>query len=181
MTSFYSDAELKKLGLKSYGTNVLISKKASLYAPSLISIGDHVRIDDFSILSGNITIGSYVHIAAYVALYGSLGISIGDYSGLSARVTVYSAVDDFGGDYLIGPMCPEGTTHVTGGTVYLKNYTQIGASSVIMPNLTVGEGAVVGAMSFVNKSLAEWTVNAGIPCKFMKPRSKNLLNQIGYV
>lgn len=178
MTSYYDDTELKDLGLRSYGTNVLISRKTSIYAPSLISIGDNVRIDDFCILSGNIQIGSYVHISAYVALYGSLGISIGDYSGLSARVTIYSAVDDFGGDYLIGPMCPEESTNVTGGTVYLKNYTQVGASSVVMPNLTINEGAVVGAMSFVNRSLSEWTINAGIPCKVIKQRNRNLLNRI---
>lgn len=178
MTSFYSDTELKALGLKSVGTDVLISKKASIYSPSSISVGNHVRIDDFSILSGKIEIGSHVHISAYVALYGSMGICIGDYAGLSARSTVYSAVDDFGGDYLIGPMCPEEMTHVTGGTVYLKNYTQVGASSVIMPNITLEEGAVVGAMSFVNKSLSEWSINAGIPCRFLKSRSKNLLNKL---
>lgn len=178
MTSFYSDTELKALGLKSVGTDVLISKKASIYSPSSISVGNHVRIDDFSILSGKIEIGSHVHISAYVALYGSMGICIGDYAGLSARSIVYSAVDDFGGDYLIGPMCPEEMTHVTGGTVYLKNYTQVGASSVIMPNITLEEGAVVGAMSFVNKSLSEWSINAGIPCRFLKSRSKNLLNKL---
>lgn len=178
MMSFYSDTELKALGLKSVGTDVLISKKASIYSPSSISVGNHVRIDDFCILSGKIEIGSYVHISAYVALYGNMGICIGDYAGLSARSTVYSAVDDFGGDYLIGPMCPEEMTHVTGGTVYLKNYTQVGASSVIMPNITLEEGAVVGAMSFVNKSLSAWSINAGIPCRFLKSRSKNLLNKL---
>lgn len=178
MTSFYSDIELKALGLKSFGTHVLISKKASIYSPSSISVGDYVRIDDFSILSGRIEIGSHVHISAYVALYGSMGICIGDYAGLSARSTVYSAVDDFGGDYLIGPMCPEEMTNVTGGTVYLKNYTQVGASSVIMPHLTLEEGAVAGAMSFVNKSLSAWSINAGIPCRFLRPRSKNLLNKL---
>ena len=31
MNSFYSSEELKNLGLKSYGENVLISRKASLY------------------------------------------------------------------------------------------------------------------------------------------------------
>lgn len=178
MNSFYNDTELKALGLKSFGTDVLISKKASIYSPASVSMGDHVRIDDFSILSGKIEIGSYVHISAYVALYGSKGICIGDYAGVSARTTIYSAVDDFGGDYLIGPMCPEEMTHVTGGTVYLKNYTQVGASSVVMPDLTLEEGAVVGAMSFVNQSLSEWSVNAGIPCRFLKSRSKNLLNKL---
>lgn len=46
-TSFYTDKELKKIGLKSYGGDVLISKKTSFYNPSQISLGHHVRIDDF--------------------------------------------------------------------------------------------------------------------------------------
>lgn len=68
--SFYSISELKLLGLKRLGQNVYISRKSSIYSPENISIGDNVRIDDFCILSGNITLGNYIHIAAYTALYG---------------------------------------------------------------------------------------------------------------
>lgn len=39
MNSFYSREELKKIGFKSYGENVLISKKASIYSPEKIEIG----------------------------------------------------------------------------------------------------------------------------------------------
>lgn len=70
MNSFYTENELNELGLKAVGENVNISKKASLYGCSEISIGNNVRIDDFCILSGNIKIGDYVHVAAYTALYG---------------------------------------------------------------------------------------------------------------
>lgn len=181
ITSFYTEDELKHLGLKKYGINVLISRKSSLYSPHLISLGDHVRIDDFTILSGNIIIGSYVHISAYVALYGSEGIFISDYSGVSSRTTIYSAVDDFSGDFLIGPMYPSDKTHINGGSVYLKKYTQIGASCVIMPNIVIEEGVVVGAMSFVNKTMSAWTINAGIPCKKIKDRSQNLLKLMNNV
>ena len=178
MSSFYTPSELTEIGFASIGNDVLISRKASIYAPSLMHIGNHVRIDDFCILSGSITIGSHVHISAYVALYGGKGIYINDYSGISARTTVYSAVDDFGGDCLIGPMSPEGTTNVKGGVVILEKYTQIGASCVVMPNLTIKEGSVVGAMSFVNHSLDSWGIYAGIPVKRLKERSSNLLNLI---
>jgi len=54
MNSFYTEDELKEIGLKSYGHNVLISRKANLYSVSEISIGNNVRIDDFCILSGKI-------------------------------------------------------------------------------------------------------------------------------
>lgn len=76
MNNFYSIKELKELGFKDIGDNVLISRKASIYSPENIKLGNHVRIDDFTILSGNIIIGNYVHISAYVALYGRFGIEI---------------------------------------------------------------------------------------------------------
>ena len=74
---------------------------------------------------------------------------------------------------MIGPMSP--CTHVTGGPVVMEKYTQIGASCVVMPNLTIQEGSVVGAMSFVNKTLEPWGIYAGIPVYKLKDRSKRLL------
>lgn len=175
MDSFYYREELEKMGFYSIGENVLISRKASFYSASRMSIGNNVRIDDFSVLSGNIKIGSYVHISAFVALYGSNGITINDYSGVSAHSIIYSAVDDFSGEYMIGPLYPKSVTNVQGGLVTLGCYTQIGASCVVMPNLIIAEGTVVGAMSFVNESLEPWGIYAGIPVKKIKDRSKRLL------
>lgn len=174
-SSFYSLSELKELGLKSFGDKVLISRKCSIYSPEKISIGDNVRIDDFCILSGNITLGSNIHISAFCALYGANGIVIEDYSGVSPRSIIFSAVDDFHGDYLIGPIHPKEFTNVTGGTVVLKKYTQLGANTIVMPNITLEEGAVTGAMTFVNKNLEAWTINIGIPVKQKSKRSNNLI------
>lgn len=178
-TSFYTDSELKLLGLKSYGKNVLISRKTSIYGASNIVIGDNVRVDDFCILSGNIVIRSNIHISAFVALYGgSYGIEINDYSGISPRSTIYSAMDDFSGTYLIGPIHDEFKTNVQGGKVILEKYTQIGCNCVIFPNLTISEGAVIGAMSLVRETIPEWTINVGIPTKILKRRTKELLKYV---
>lgn len=178
-TSFYTEQELSQLGLKSYGENVRISRYAQIYSPEKISIGDNVRIDDFCILSGNITIGSHIHIAAYCALYGAdYGIIMEDYTGLSARATIYAAMDDFSGEYLIGPIHDDKCTNVTGGKVILHEYSQIGACSMIFPNVQVGEGAILGAMSMIKKDLDPWTINAGIPATFIKKRAKTFLKYI---
>ncbi len=174
MSSFYTEEELKKIGFKSVGHEVYISKKASIYSPEKLSIGNHVRIDDFCILSGNIEIGDYVHIAAYVALYGKEGIKISDFCGCSARCTIYSATDDFSGEYMVSPMVPEELTNVTGGKVTLEKFVQLGANTVVMPNLTIEEGSSVGAMSFINKNLEKWGIYVGIPCRRIKDRKKNI-------
>jgi galactoside O-acetyltransferase len=178
MNSFYTQQQLKRMGFKKIGDSVLISKKASFYGIEKMSIGNNVRIDDFCILSGEIILGSNIHISAFCVLYGVNGIEIMDYSGLSARCTIYSASDDFSGDYLISPMVDKKFTNVTGGKVLVEKYSQVGAGCVVFPNLIIGEGVAVGALSLVNKSLESWGVFVGIPVKKIKDRKKGLLKLI---
>lgn len=179
-TSFLSQEEIGELSFAKVGENVKISRKASFYG-SEITIGDNVRIDDFCILSGRISIGSHVHISAFTALYGSMGIEIEDYAGLSPRCTVFSATDDFSGDYLIGPMVDDTLTNITGGLVRIGMYSQIGAGCIILPNITISEGVAVGAMSLVKKSIDPWKIAYGIPAKVINERSKGMLNLIKQV
>ncbi len=175
MNSYYSDQELQEIGFCYLGKGVKISRKSSIYSPKTISIGNNVRIDDFCILSGNIILGSNIHISAYVALYGAKGIIIEDFSGISPKSVVYSAMDDFSGDYLIGPIHPINTTNVTGGQVIIRRFAQIGGSSVVFPNIEIGEGAVIGACSLINKNVEPWSVYFGIPAVKQKERSRELI------
>lgn len=176
MNSFYTEQELTDLGLGSFGSEVFISRKCSLYSPEHISLGSNVRIDDFCILSGHIALGSYVHISAFSALYGANGITVSNFCGLSPRCTLLSATDDFSGEHMISPMVPTALTHVTGGRITLKPFVQIGAGCVVMPGLTLEEGAATGAMSLIVKNLAPWTIYAGIPAKKIKDRKQNIIS-----
>jgi len=173
-TSFLTTEEINNLGLISVGDNVKISRFAQFYGKN-ISIGNNVRIDDFCILSGDIIIGSYVHISAYTALYGSKGIEIADFAGLSPRCTLFSVSDDFSGDYFIGPMIDAKYTNVTGGKVTIGKYTQIGAGTVILPSVSIGEGVAIGAMSLVKNNIEAWKIAFGVPAKVVKERSKEML------
>ena len=173
--AFLSDIQLASMGFKSFGNNVKISEKASFYSPESISIGSNVRIDDFCMLSGNITLGNYIHISAYSALYGKYGIEMEDYTGLSPRCTVFSATDDFSGEFMISPMVPNELTNVEGGKVLLQRFAQIGANAVVLPNVVIAEGSVVGAMSLVKSSTRKWGIYGGIPIKFIKKRNQKIL------
>lgn len=173
--SFHSPDELNELGLHSFGSNVFISKKASIYFPELLDIGDNVRIDDFCILSGNIHVRNNVHISAYTALYGKYGIELQDFTTVSARNLIFSATDDFSGSYLTNPMLPEEITNIFGGKVILEKHSIIGAGCVVFPNVTIGEGTAIGAMSLVNKSTDTWGIYVGIPIRKLKDRKRDLL------
>ena len=176
MNSFYSEDELKKIGFRSYGKDVYISRKCSIYGAEKIEIGNHVRIDDFCILSGRISLGDYIHIAEYTALYGGeSGIIIEDYANISSRVSVYSISDDYSGTSMTNPMIPDKYKRFVSKQVKIGKHTIIGASSVIMPGVELAEGGAFGAFSFVNRNTESWSVYVGIPSKKIKNRRKDLL------
>ena len=57
METYYSEEELKTLGIKKYGFNVKVSRHVALYRPEELEIGNNVRIDDFTIISGKVVLG----------------------------------------------------------------------------------------------------------------------------
>lgn len=176
MTSFYTTEELKELGLKSVGENVLISRKASIYGNQNIVVGRNVRIDDFCILSGHVEIGNYVHIAAYTALYGGTqGVFISDFANLSSRICVYSISDDYSGETMTNPMIPDKYKAVESAPVYIDRHVIIGSSSVVLPGVHITEGSSFGSFSFINRDSDPWSINAGIPFRKIKDRKQNLL------
>lgn len=174
-TSFYSEVELLSIGFKSIGKGCKISRKTSFYGVRRISIGNNVRIDDFCILSGEITLGNNIHISAYTALYGALGIILEDYTGISQRCTLISASDDFSGDYLVGPIHSESKTNVTGGPIIIKKFAHVAAHCLVLPNVTIEEGCVIGALSQVRYSTEPWLMYVGSPAKILKKRNRSLI------
>lgn len=175
-TSFYTEDELKNIGFEFYGQDVLVSRKASIYSPDKISLGNHVRVDDFCVLSGKITIGDHVHLATHVCLIGGKsGIELESFSTVSSRSAIYAVSDDYSGEYLISPTIPEEYTNVKDEKVVLRRHVIIGTGSTILPGVECEEGVAVGAMSLVNRSLESWKMYAGIPCRYIKERSKGLL------
>lgn len=177
--SFYSDEELADFGFQSVGENVKISKKASIYGASRISIGRNVRIDDFCIISaglGGIEIGNYVHIAAMSLLIGADKIVMADFSGLSSRVSVYSSSDDYSGRNMTNPTVPDQFKSVYSSPVIIGRHVIIGSGSVVLPGCILEDGAAIGALSLVSKNCDSFGIYAGNPAKFIKERKRDLLS-----
>lgn len=177
--SYYSDAELKKIGLKEYGRNVKISRYSKIYRPESISIGDNVRIDDFVIMSAGekgISIGRNVHVAVFCSLIGEEKITLDDFSGLSSRVSIYSSSDDYSGEFLTNPTVPKKYTGVSSKPVNIGKHCIIGAGSVILPGVNILEGTALGGMSLLSKSTDEWSIYFGNPAKKIKKRKRKLID-----
>jgi acetyltransferase-like isoleucine patch superfamily enzyme len=176
---YLTHAQLLGIGFRSLGANVKISDRAAIYNPELISIGDDSRVDDFCVLSGNLSIGKYVHITPMCLVAGGIpGIFIGDYSTLAYNVKVFSQSDDYSGETMTNSLIPKRFKREIFQSVSIGRYSIIGAGSTIFPGAHIGEGVSVGAMSLIIKPTADWMIYAGIPARAIKPRSKKLLTLV---
>jgi galactoside O-acetyltransferase len=174
-----SRAQIEAMGFSAVGADVQISEWARFYGASRIELGDHVRIDDFCVLSagrGGIRIGNHVHIAVFSSLIGQGEIVLSDFSGLSSRVSIYSSSDDYSGASLTNPTVPAEYTNVKHAPVKLGRHVIVGSGSVILPGVTIGDGVAVAALSLVTHDCSEFGIYAGYPAKRIKERSRALLD-----
>jgi galactoside O-acetyltransferase len=170
--------EISNMGFRHVGKNVRLSTKASFYNPQNISIGDYSRIDDFCVLSageGGIQIGRNVHIAVYVSIVGKGKILIDDFAGISSRVSIYSSNDDYSGEFLTGPTVNEKFTHVHHADVLIRKHALVGSGSIILPQVVIEEGAVIGALSLVKGNCEPFGIYTGVPAKLINKRSRKVL------
>lgn len=175
--SFYSSEELKKMGFKCVGENVLISRNAEIFGHENIAIFDNVRIDSGCKLlaaTGQFNIGNYVHLACDSIFLCAGGITIGDYCNVAMKCVLLSASDDFSGDYLIGPMIPETARSVYKSRIRLETLAVVGVGGVLSPGTTLLEGAALGALSVTkkNQTVEADSIYIGNPARFLKKRTR---------
>ena len=161
------------------GQDVTIWPQAKIALPEAISIGDSVIIDDFVFLMGGTetTIGSFVHLASFSSITGGGDFVMEDFAGLSGGVRIYTGNEEYSGGCLTNPAVPAPYRLPTRSFVHIKKHAIVGANSVVLPGVLIGEGAVVGACSFVRKDCQPWTVYFGCPAKPLsipRPRDKIL-------
>jgi galactoside O-acetyltransferase len=173
--AFLSVEELQQLGFQKLGRNVLVHRTAVIVEGSAVSIADHVRIDPFCVLSAKrIDIGSYTHVSSHSALLGRAQIFLEEFVNISPGTRILTSNDDFSGRSLVGPMVPEAFNGAHHADVIIRRHGLIGAGSIILPGVTIGEGSSVGALSFVNCSLDAWGVYAGVPVRRIRDRSRDI-------
>ncbi|PTD97388.1 acyltransferase [Pseudothauera lacus] len=176
--SWLNASEIQAMGFGSLGNDVYISRHARLYNCPNIHIGDHVRIDDFCVLSAGvdgIQIGNYVHIAVFCSLIGQASIRLDDFSGLSSRVSIYSSNDDYSGSTLTNPTVPDAYKNVRHAPVHIGRHVIIGSGSVVLPGVTLSEGAAIATLALVKEDCLPFRIYAGTPARCIGERARDLL------
>ena len=127
---YFSVRELKKKGFNKIGKNVQISKNVNFYNFKG-SIGSNCRIDDHCVFIGKISIGNYVHIAAFNLLSASRHnnkITVSSFTGIGPRCYISCTTEDYLADDISNP------------TINKKL-----RKNIIFSDIVIGENVLVGA------------------------------------
>ena len=177
---YLNTKDLKKLGVRC-GKNCQVHETVIANNYKKIILGSNVRIDAYSILitkNMDIKIGSYIHIGSHCYLSGQKGIEMKNFSGLGQGVKIYSVNDDYSGMSLTNPTTNSKNRKKVEqtGKVVIGKHVNIGANSIVLPNVKIGNGASVGSLSLVKNNLKGWFVYFGIPVLPLFKRSNEILN-----
>ena len=174
--SFLTEQELRKFGFKSLGKDVLLSSKASVYTPHLITLGDNCRVDDFCVLSGQITLGKNSSVAVFCNLAaGRSHISIADFSTLAYGCHIIAQSDDYSGQTLTNPTIPREFKNEKSLDVLIGRHVILGTSTIVLPGITIPDGVASGANTLFIESPESWSIYVGSPARKIKNRSRELL------
>lgn len=169
-------AALEAMGFRHLGRNVRVSEKAALYFPTTISIDDNSRIDDFCMISGLVTIGRNVHIAAYTNIAGGVpGVTFEDFSSAAYGCHVLAQSDDYSGRTMTNPTVPSDFKGETLAAVTIGRHSILGTQTVVLPGCDVAEGCATGAQTVLTRPTEPWSVYFGNPARRLRDRWRDLL------
>lgn len=127
------------------------------------------------------TVGSHVNIANTACIYFPWNLKIGDWSSIGEHAYIYS----LGQITIGGKTTISQRVHLCAGThdyndtslplltppITIGEQAWVCADAFVGPNISIGDGAVIGACSVVTKNVAPWNVVAGTPAQFIKLRT----------
>lgn len=137
--------------------NVKIGKKAVIYGRAEIRSPENLSIGDYSIIGHD------------AVLDARAGLEIGKNVNFSSGVWIWTMQHD--------PQDPN--FGVKQGKVTIKDYAWVSCRTVILPGVTIGQGAVVAAGAVVTKDVPDYAIVGGIPAKVIGQRNRDLQYQLG--
>lgn len=123
--------------------------------------GEGSSIYDTSVVMGDVIIGEHVWVGPYTLLDGSgAPLRIGNFVSVDAGVMIYT--HDSTKHYV-----SNGKEPFISGSVVIGDNTVIGTMSMICCNTKIGKHCVIGAHSFVNKDIPDYSIAAGVPARII--------------
>lgn len=159
-------------GRISLGAGASIGRGAALRANTQaspgITLSAQASLKDGVVLNANtgrITIGERSWVGPYCVIYGNGGVDIGRDVMIAAHTLITSVGHEH--ESLEVPMMHQ---PLRLAPVRIEDDVWIGARCTLLPGITVGRGAIVGAGSVVTRDVAPWTIVGGTPARVVGQR-----------
>lgn len=157
-------ADVLSRHLRACGRDVKVYRGCRIVPPERVSIGDRSQVDEFvRIYAGEgVEIGRHVHFAFLSSVSGGGTCVVGDFAGIGAGVRILTGSEEIEGG-LTNPTVPMELRKVRRARTVIGAHALVFTNSVVLPGVTIGEGAIVAAGSLVHRDLAPWGIYAGTP------------------
>lgn len=151
------------------GSNVIIEPSVLVFHPESIEIGNNVYIGHLTILHGyyknRMVIGESTWIGQMCYLHSAGGIEIGKNVGIGPRVSILTSHHN-----LENTKKPIIQNNLIFKKVIIEDDCDIGTGAIILPGVTIGKGAQIGAGAVVTKNVKPYSVVGGVPAKLIRLR-----------
>jgi acetyltransferase-like isoleucine patch superfamily enzyme len=152
------------------GRDVCFEAGVLVFHPENIEIGDDVYVGHQAILKGyhrnKLVIGDRCWIGQQCFLHAAGGIVIGVRCGLGPGVRILTSTHELPADratpIMDGPL--------SFAPVVLEDGCDLGISAVVLPGVTIGRGAQIGAGAVVTRDVPAGAIVAGVPARVIGQR-----------
>lgn len=131
-----------------------------------------VRIDSFVKLEGGtgLSIGRGVHIASFAHIgIGGGATTIEDFACVASGGKIISG-SNRPDAVTMSASAPPAMQHVERSHTKLCRYSAVLTNAVVLPGVTLGEGAVLAAGAVATKNIPAWEIWGGVPARFLAKR-----------
>jgi acetyltransferase-like isoleucine patch superfamily enzyme len=147
------------------GATFRLGKSIVIGAFSIIAVESNRNILDAH--QASLTIGDFTYIGESNNIRASGGVTIGRNCLISQGVSIISSNHSSA----LGLPITDQPSRIDRMGVVIEDDVWIGTNSTILPGVTIGTGAIVAAGSVVTSSVANNTIVAGVPARFLKERT----------
>lgn len=154
---------------KSLGDDCVFEPGVMVFHPETITLGRNVYVGHQAILKGyyrnEMVIGDETWIGQQCFFHSAGGLTIGARVGVGPGVKVITSSHAEAGRDV-----PVLHSPVAFAPVVIEDDSDLGVGSIVLPGVTVGRGAVVGAGSVVTRDVPPYAVVAGAPARVLRYR-----------